>query len=298
MPSFANLTALILASGCVLDPGAAVARAETREREAVPETFTAIYADREADRATAQLRPDLREKWIDYLRGRNLDDALDRATTERLKDAYFEAIEAWGNAGESCEPDGVNRRWVPRLLKDFTKADVLAHRDEIARVLGALAADRLSECAQPAEERALRAERELNAFVGERLHVLFAFFDGLEPGTVRVSTRHRLARLEKGLHEQRPLADRSVSIGALRLKTAAGQADPRFVEHLEGDPSFQKPFALGRALAQLKAINSASSQAPNSTTGDPISSSVQPLRLPALHSKTLPDALAVPWLLQ
>jgi hypothetical protein len=214
-------------------------------------------AAREADRASAQLRSELRGKWVDFLRARDLDEELERATTARLKDEYFEAIEEWGRAAESCEPDGVNRRWLPRLVKAFGKDDVVRQREDIARILGALAADRLASCAEPAADRALRAERELNALVGERLRLLTEFFDGLEPGTVRASTRLRVSRLEKGLRSQRPLADRSVSLGALRLKTAAARSDPGLVEHLESDPAFQKPFALKRALAQLGALDEA-----------------------------------------
>ena len=232
-------------------------------RDSDEEAFAGVIAAREADRATARLRPELRAKWVNHLRAKGLDEASERATTARLQEEFFAAIDEWGRAVETCEPDGVNRRWLSRLLKAFTREDVIKQKDDVTRVLGALAADRQAECAASAQERALKAERELNAFVADRLATELAFFDALEPGSVRASTRLKLARLEKATRAQRPLADRSVNLASIRLKTAAAQTNPDLVDQLENDPAFQKPFELKRALAQLNGLDR--TQGPKST---------------------------------
>lgn len=275
-------------------------------------SFSIGTAIREADRVVSEFRPEIREQWDAFLKSRGLDERVEHETTKRLKDAYFDRIEEWGHSAESCEPEGTSRRWLPRLLSAFRREELAAHRGDVVRVLGSLAADRLSECSQAAEDGALRAERELHGFVAERLKTIFDFLDGLEPGTVRASTRFRISRLEKNVRQSRPLADRSVSINALRLRTLAAEADPRVAEHLEDDPAFQKPFSLGKALAQLEALNgnsrgkeastppslAAYKSVPTALPPKRTAKAESPPRTPTATPSAGSESLSVPWLLQ
>lgn len=295
------------------DGEAAGARSAKRARTKEPDAFSIVHAIRETERAINELRPPLREAWDARLKSRGLDERRERETVKALKDAYFDGVEEWGHAAESCEPEGTSRRWLPRLLKAFAREEVQARRDDMVRVLGSLAAERLSECAQAAEDRALRAERELHAFVADRLAQLGEFLGELEPGTVRASTRFRVSRLEKQVRQSRPLADRSVSLNAIRLRTLAAESDPRVAEHLEDDPAFQKPFSLARALAQLDALSggprpkpSGAAKAPSRATQarEPSEAKAQDsVSAPKASSKSKSEplgseSLTVPWLLQ
>lgn len=298
---------LAVSAGLLLTPSF-----EAQSRTETANSFSIGTAMREADRVVTEFRPEIREQWDAFLKSRGLDERVERETTKRLKDAYFDRIEEWGHTAESCEPEGTSRRWLPRLLNAFRREELAAHKGDVVRVLGSLAADRLSECAQAAEDGALRAERELHAFVAERLKTIFDFLESLEPGTVRASTRFRVSRLEKHVRQTRPLADRSVSINALRLRTLAAEADPRVAEHLEDDPAFQKPFSLGKALAQLEALNG-NARPKESNAPVPLAAykslpatlppkravkSESPPTAPNTSSASGSESLSVPWLLQ
>ena len=293
---------LALSSFCLgAAPSEVESKARPTERPIVErDPLSPVSAAREMDKVASQLRAELRGQWHERQHADGLDEELERATNERLKDAYFEAIDAWGESSETCEPDGVNRRWLPRLIKEFGRDDVIGHREEISRILGALAAERLAECTQPAEERALRAERELTAFVVERLRLFSEFLDGLESGRVRVSTKSRIRHLQANLRAQRPLADRSVSVGFLRMRTAASQSDSDFVAKLEADPAFQKPFQLNRALAQLKALRPSTAGSATARVAVKLEKT-QPAVPPANQRASADDTpvpLSVPWLLK
>lgn len=232
----------------ILDPPSVLKQSESSNEAAHVNADSLLKSIESAVQPT---HSEMHARWQKYLKAQNLDLDNEDRTLLRLQKNYLDSIHNWGEQVSECDSTRSSGRWLRRLQRKYTAAEINFHKKDIAKIITSLYLKRKNECMQSHEDSALRAERQLNSFTLERTRLLIDFIS--QNSEMRISETNKLRLLSSLKRKQNAhtLSERTVDLNALRLETKLQNLPQAYVEFLSHEQSFKKPFDLHKNLTLL-----------------------------------------------